>query len=299
MALRRVIVIYNPIAGRRHRRRFAATLRALGRLGCRVGVRMTAHAGDAERIAAGVSAADCDVLVVAGGDGTINEAVNGLGPDAPPLAVIPLGTANVFARELALPWAPVPLAEIIASGVPVAIRIAAANGRRFVQMAGIGFDARVVEAVHPAVKRRLGRLAYLAEIARQWARHRPTRYQVSVAGETIAASAVIVANGRFYGGPFVVDPDADLTADEFGVCLFLRAGRLPLLRYLLALGSGALARRTDVRRIGARAVEIAGSEGEAVQLDGDIRGTLPCRIAMVAHPLRVLAGGVYSGARSR
>ncbi len=287
---RRVIVLYNPIAGRRRKRRFAATLRHLRALGCSVEVLATGHAGEAEALAQRIGAADCDVLAIAGGDGTINEAVNGLRDDAPPLAVIPLGTANVFAREMALPFAPARLAAVIARGVPASIHVGVANGRRFVQMAGIGFDARVVEALDPGAKRRFGRLAYGAEIARQWWHYRPARYRVAADGEAYEASTVIVAKGRYYGGGFIVDPAADATRPELRLCLFLRTGRRPLLHYLLALGMGTLSRRRDVRMLATHEVEITGDGREEVQLDGDIRGTLPCRISLAPEPIRVLTG---------
>lgn len=287
---RRIVVILNPVAGRWRNSRFAATLAQVRALGCSVEVLATAHAGEAELLAGRLGAADCDVLAVAGGDGTINDVVNGLRADAPPLAVIPLGTANVFAREIGLPFAPAGLAAVLARGAPTPIHVAAVNDRRFVQMAGIGFDARVVEAIDPGVKRHLGKLAYGIEIVRQWGRYRPARYCVATASERLEASTVIVAKGRYYGGGFVVDPAAALAKPELRVCAFLDAGRWALLRYLTALGTGTLARRRDVRMFAATAVEIAGDDGEGVQLDGDIRCRLPCRIAVAPQPIRVLAG---------
>jgi diacylglycerol kinase (ATP) len=287
---RRVIVIYNPVAGQRRRRRFAATLRHLEALGCAVTVLTTARSGDAERLARAITPADCDVIAIAGGDGTINEVVNGLGADAPPFAVIPLGTANVIARELGLAPAPAALAQVIACGAPSAIHFAEANGRRFLQMAGIGFDARVVAAIDPRLKRHLGRAAYGAEILNQWRLYRPARYVLSVGATRLEASTIIVANGRFYGGPFIVDPGASLERSELGFCAFLSAGRWPLLRYLGALGRGALAARADIRIISAASAEIEGEAGEAIQLDGDIRSALPCRIRIAGTRLSVLAG---------
>jgi diacylglycerol kinase (ATP) len=289
-APRRIVVIHNPIAGRRRNRRFAATLARLRALGCAVEVVPTGHAGEAELLARRVGAGDCDVLAVAGGDGTINEVVNGLRPDAPPLGVIPLGTANVFAREIGLSLAPAALASVLAWGAPAHIHVATANGRRFVQMAGIGFDARVVAAVDPGLKRRFGKLAYGFEILAQWRRYRPARYRLEVAGEAFEASTVIVAKGRHYAGAFVLDPAADIARPELRVCAFLRGGRWALLRYLAALGTGTLTRRGDVRMVAATSVTVAGENGEGVQLDGDIRCRLPCRIAIAAQPIRVLAG---------
>ncbi len=283
---RRVIVIHNPIAGMRRRRRFEQTLRLLAERGCTVRGRATIRAGDAEAIAAAIAPDACDAIAVAGGDGTINEVVNGLGPHSPPWGVIPLGTANVFAREIGLDAAPARLAAVIAEAAPLPLYFALANGRRFVQMAGVGFDASVVAGVDPLVKRHLGKLAYVAEIARQWPRYAPARYGLDIAGTRLEASAVIVANGRYYGGAFVVDPDASPWQNRLGGCAFLRGGRLALLRYLVALGMGTISRRDDVRRLSGTSLVIDGAPGEAVQLDGDIRCALPCRIEMGGFALR-------------
>jgi diacylglycerol kinase (ATP) len=296
---RRVIVIHNPIAGMRRRRRFDQTLRLLAERGCMVSVRATTRAGDAEAIAAAIAPGDCDAIAVAGGDGTINEVVNGLGAHSPPLGVIPLGTANVFAREIGLRFAPAQFAAAIAEATPLPLHFAVANGRRFVQMAGVGFDASVVAGVDPRVKRHLGKLAYVAEIARQWPRYAPARYVLDIAGTRLEASAVIIANGRYYGGAFVVDPDASPWQNRLGGCAFLRGGRIALLRYLVALGAGTISGRDDVRRLSGTGFAIDGAPGEAVQLDGDIRCTLPCRIEMGGFPLRVLASPQGSGARRR
>ncbi|RDD62225.1 diacylglycerol/lipid kinase family protein [Ferruginivarius sediminum] len=117
----RVAVIHNPVAGWRRRRYLRRVIDALRERGCEVRLRRTTAPGDAHAFAA--EAEGCDVLAVAGGDGTVNEALNGLAGRHVPLSVIPLGTANVLAHELGLPRRPVALARAIVEGrcVPVCI----------------------------------------------------------------------------------------------------------------------------------------------------------------------------------
>ncbi len=160
-AHRRVLVIHNPTAGWRRRRRFERILSALIAAGVDVDVRPTTRRGDAEAFARAADPAEHDAIAVAGGDGTINEVVNGLGDKKLPLAVIPLGTANVLAHEIGLGGSPREIAETIARGRPQPISVGIVNGRRFVMMAGFGFDAHVVAEVKPMIKKLFGKIAYV------------------------------------------------------------------------------------------------------------------------------------------
>jgi YegS/Rv2252/BmrU family lipid kinase len=287
-SLRRIVVIYNPAAGHRHKQSLVETLGILREARHEAVVLATERSGDAERFAATIDRSRFDVVVAAGGDGTINEVVNGLTARAPPLAIMPLGTANVFAREIAAPTMPRAIAAAIAGSTPRPIYFGVANGRRFLQMAGIGFDATVVEGLDPRLKRQFGRGAYGMEIFRQWLQYRPRHYRLIVDGRTYDGATIVVANGRYYGGEFVISPRASVSRNDLEVCIFLRASRAALSTYLLALGRGSLARRSDVCFLTASAIDIAGDEAEPVQLDGDIRCTLPCRIRTSTHALQVL-----------
>jgi diacylglycerol kinase (ATP) len=283
------MVIYNPTAGRRRRRRLDAVIDALTQHGAQVTLRATTCRGDAERLAREASSAEFDRLVVAGGDGTINEAINGLRDHALPLAIVPLGTANVLAAELDLPSGAAALAETIAAGAARRVAIGRVNGRAFTMMAGVGFDAYVVSHVSLRLKRAVGKLAYVIETLRQLLRYRPLMYDVIIDGTTYRASSVIVANGRFYGGRFVCAPEARLDSAEFQACLFGRAGRRHVIRYALALLVGRLHRLADITIVPARRVEIAVPHGDPVQGDGDILARLPAVIEIVPDALQLVA----------
>jgi len=291
---RRLTVVFNPTAGARRRGRLQATLDLLRRSGCNVALRATAAKGDAEAIAREVGAANglsTDMLVIAGGDGTINEAVNGLLANAngvPPLALVPLGTANVLAAEIGLSLAPGDVARAITGGIAARAYIGVANGRCFTAMAGVGFDAHVVANVSLRLKRRLGKGAYVLESLRQLFRFDFPRYRVTVDGQEFDAASVIVAKGHFYAGRFVCAPDARIDAPEFHVCLFERGGRWNALRYALALAAGRLHRLPDFRVVRGHSVTIDGPAGDPVQGDGDIIAALPVDIGVAPRQLHLI-----------
>jgi YegS/Rv2252/BmrU family lipid kinase len=287
-------VVFNPTAGGRRRRRLQQTLRLLRESGCQVSLHSTAARGDAEAIARTFSEAPPtpDLLVVAGGDGTINEAVNGLlsnGSAAWPLALVPLGTANVLAAEIGLATSPAVVARTIAQGVPRRAYVGMANGRCFTAMAGVGFDAHVVGNVDLRLKRRLGKGAYVLESVRQLIRFRFPRYRVTVDGQAFEAASVIVAKGHYYAGRYVCAPDARLERPEFHVCLFERGGRWNAIRYAVALALGRLPKLADFRIVRGQAVTIEGPTGDPVQGDGDIIALLPVRIEIAPQPLNLIA----------
>lgn len=157
----RVTVIHNPAAGLRQRRRLHRFLRELERRGHTVRLFRTAHPGDGMAIAAALDAASVDVVVAAGGDGTVNEVANGLAGRSIPLAIMPLGTANVLAWELGLGTKIPAAADLLSAGRIVEVRMAHAGPWRFLLMASAGPDARVVAAVHSRLKRWLGKGAYV------------------------------------------------------------------------------------------------------------------------------------------
>jgi YegS/Rv2252/BmrU family lipid kinase len=283
-------VIYNPVAGRRHGPRLRATFRALAHSGASVSVTETKGPGDAERAAASASCADTDILVVAGGDGTINEVVNGLmaAPGRnPPMGIIPLGTANVLAQEIGLKPTADKIASTILHGRPVNVYPGRANGRYFLMMGGIGFDAEVVANVDPALKRRTGPFAYLVETLSQLRRYRFETCGGEIDGNPFEARWVVVCNGRHYGGPFVAAPSARLTEPGFSVCL-LDGARFDIARYGLALVLGRLSHLSDVRILPAHRVRVDGPVGYKVQGDGDIIAALPVEIASADRPIELL-----------
>ncbi len=281
-------VIFNPTAGARRRRRLARVLAVLGELGAEVALMETRAPGHAEELARSAARDGYDAVVAAGGDGTINEVVNGLGDAAMPLGIVPLGTANVLAAELGLPNAPRALAECIAFGRAAPVFAGCANGRRFAMMAGVGFDARVVEGIDLRLKRRCGKAAYVASALACLVRHRPSRYEVEIDGIAIAAASLVIAKGHYYGGRFVVASGARLDEPVFEVALFEGGSRYDVLRYAAALGANRIGALPDARLLRGRRVRVTGPVGERVQIDGDLGTALPLEATIAPRPIAVL-----------
>jgi diacylglycerol kinase (ATP) len=301
VAPKALLLIVNPTAGRSRRGLVDAVSSRVRAEGWTVDVVETKAAGDARRLAETCDASRYGVIAVAGGDGTINEVINGLagrGADAPAVGIVPLGTANVLAHELGLGFSAAAVARTMTGGRALSVRPGEAiNGtgtRCFSLMAGAGFDAKVVAGVSAPLKRRLGRAAYVWRSLVEARRYRPVRYQVEIDGVCHEASSVIVTRSRHYAGPYVVAPNAALGEPLLHVCLFERWGRSHTFRYGLALLLGRLSRTAGYRVVTGRAVRVSvlSDAGELreqpVQIDGDNALILPVSIGLSAGAVRLL-----------
>ncbi len=254
-------------------------------------IRRTGAPAEAERLAREAEPG-FDLIVAAGGDGTVNEVVNGLAGSSRPMALLPLGTGNVLAHAIGLPCAPEALARVIAEAPPRPIWPACAGDRLFVAMIGVGFDAEVVAALDHRLKRRVGKLAFAWAILLCLRRYRRAEFIVETDGLVHRAASAIVVVGRYYAGRFVIAPEARLADPLLHVVLFRRAGRLAALRGLGAMILGLLPRLPEVSIIAARKVRVeadapGGDRGHPalVQIDGEVGGRLPILIEISKSPL--------------
>jgi YegS/Rv2252/BmrU family lipid kinase len=292
----RTCVIFNPAARGNQARHFRHQLDAIG---SQCALKATLAPGDARRLAAEAVSEGFELIVAAGGDGTVNEALNGIG-DAPDgfararLGVLPLGTVNVFARELKMPlrleraWAALQRSHERRLDLPCAEFSASGSRRRqyFVQLAGAGLDARAIELVDLGHKRKIGPVAYLIAGLKAM-REQKSGIQVRAAGREIAGEQVLIGNGCFYGGPFRIFPSADADDGLLDICVFPHINWLTLLR----CAPGLLARRrlpeSAVQRVRAATFELAGGWTAAFELDGEWAGRLPVTFSVEREKLRV------------
>lgn len=281
-------MIVNPTAGRRRHQWVNEVVAALHILGCEVTLRTTEARGDAGRLAAKADPEHFDVLAVAGGDGTINEVLNGMAENAPPLAIVPLGTANVLAAEIGLPPSVQAIADTIAFGRAQRVSLGEVNGRRFAVMASVGLDADVVDKVNLKLKRHIGKGAYLAETLRQLLTLKSPTYRLRIDGIDQEAHGVIIANGRHYGGRFIVAPGASLLKPDFDVCRCIRPGRRAAVGYIASMALGRLAERQDYQIDTVASLDITGPAGAPVQADGDILTTLPATIRALPEAIKLI-----------
>lgn len=290
---RRLLVIYNPTAGagrpgRRKRARLEAYLELLEDSGCAVEFRPTTKRGDAEAFAVEGVAEKYDAVVAAGGDGTIGEVANGLPDNSAPLGIFPLGTANVLAMEIGLPIDPPSVMQAVLHGPQAMIWPGFVNERLFTIMAGVGFDAHVVAALSPRMKRWLGKGAYVVESLRQLIMYKVPRYRLSIDGREYDCASAVIAKGHFYGGRFVCAPHARLEDPAFEICLFRLGGRIGALRATAALTLGLLQQLPEIELVRGREIVIHAPDGEPVQADGDIAARLPASVRLGAHAIPLI-----------
>ncbi len=285
---RRILAVFNPVAGGDRRTSFDRVVTALRGHGCVVTVMETARAGHAEVIAREASAEDFDIIAAAGGDGTINDVVNGLIDRPLTLGLIPLGTANVLASEIGLLRSPEKIAHALAFGRAREIRVGRANNRRFVMMAGVGFDANVVAGVSLPLKRLIGPLAYVWQSIKEAAVGRFEPCDVSINGGEYRPASVVICNGRRYGGPFIAARNASLYEARFRILLMYGRGWLSVLRYSIGLLVGRLTMWRDVQIVTAQDITVRGAVGQPIQIDGDATTTLPVHITMDPQPVLLI-----------
>ena len=290
--VRRVLVIHNPTAGVRRQGQFALLVDSLRAAGLDVDVSATTAAGDAERLAALACAMDPppDVIVAAGGDGTVNEVANGMLGSTVPLAVMPLGTVNVLSRELGLTGSGKKIAAAIVAGRVGLVWPGIANGRAFLLMAGVGFDAAVVASVSPTLKRRIGQLAYVWAALKLWWRWQPGQRILDADGTEHRVASMIAARCRLYGGSYVSATAARLDEPQLHLVLFERDGRCAALGYAFALLTGQLHRWPGVRHLRAARTEIL--EPHVLQMDGDALAASPLKLSISDRPLRMVCAGI-------
>ncbi len=285
-----MVIIFNPTAGRRRAGLLWRVLDVLAANGVRLDLARTTHAGHAAELARAAVETGARLVVAAGGDGTIAEVAQGLQGSTAALGVIPLGTANVLACELGLPFAPHACAAALAFGRtrllwPGVARTA--NGDRlFVQMVGVGFDAEVVHRLPLGLKRVLGKGAYVVQSLREMGRYGFPLVRIRVDGVPIEAASVVVSKGRFYAGQYVLAPLARPAERGFQVALFGCGGAMGAALYGAALPLGLLSRAPGLRLMRAELVEI--DQSLPAQMDGDAAGGTPLRIVDAAAPIGVV-----------
>lgn len=283
-----VLIMANPTSGG-YKADFLDSVRTrLEDLGFRTIIRLTKHAGEI-----GETCSDPNfnvrTLVIAGGDGSINEALTGLQnhPNPPQLAVIPFGTANVLALELGLPRNPRAIAEMIRRQKTKPLHFGLANGRPFVLMASSGFDAEVVHAVPLALKRKLGKLAYVITALKIAFRRKATKLDILLDGETLSGKFAVASNARHYGGPFVICPGG-ATDPSLHMLVLERDDPWSSLQYGIALMMGRIHKAKGAAVRSFSTAKISSSQPVAAQIDGDPFGATPIDIRKTEKTVPVL-----------
>lgn len=232
-----------------------------------------------------------DVVVAAGGDGTIRAAAAGISGTDVPLAIIPCGTANVLAQEIGLKATPELVCQMLRNGPQRPIACARANDEPFLLMVGAGFDARVVGGLNHALKGRIGKAAYTGPVLGALLRPLDT-LSITIDNRSYEASWVVIANARHYAGRFVLAPRTGIHQRGLEAVLFTARSRAVLLGQLLSLLRGRLdaraGRHGDVAMYPCSHVKISAPGPVPVQIDGDPFGATPLEARAGTDAIRLI-----------
>lgn len=289
-----MVIVFNPVAGRRRAHLLWRVLDLLAANGVRLDLAETYRAGHAEALAREAARRGEQMVVAAGGDGTIAEVANGLMGTGARLGVIPLGTANVLAHELGLPFAPASVAAALAFGRTRMLWPGQANStggtRLFVQMLGVGFDAHVVRNLPFPMKKVFGKGAYVLQSVRELVRYEFPVIRMRIDDLETEAASVIISKGRLYGGRFRLAVDAEPASPGFSVVLFDRSGAGAAMMYGAALPLNLLGFAPGVRHIRAHRIDFLQNEAVPAQTDGDSAGCAPLWVTDAPGPIQVVVG---------
>lgn len=288
-----VLILFNPTSGTANHAFVNDIKSRLERRGATVDLYLTRCANDATEYLKNYQGT-LDIVASAGGDGTLNEVINGLADRADHgcrIAIIPTGTTNVLAGELGIKSDARALCKMMLNGREREIYPGKFNGRRFIQMVGVGYDAWVVDKVNLALKKKIGKLAYVLSMLKQLSNFGKKKYRFVIDGKEYQANSAVLANGRLYGGKFVISRQANLSAQTVQVLLLQAKSYWSLLLSMLGLPLGIMEKMPGVLSLPAKEVRVEmidQREPEPVQADGDSLGMLPLHLVMEDRPLRVL-----------
>ena len=286
-----VRIIANPVAGGGRGRRMAEALQDYlrGKVG-EVELVLTKQAGDNEPEAARPGA---DIVVAVGGDGSINEVVNGLRESEAALAILPAGTANVVARELGIPTDPEAVGAMICDGHFRDMDAGVRDGRRFMLGAGAGLDAAIAESVSQQRGRKSSLSKWVGPSIKTILRYSFPAFRVVADDEVIceAGQYAIIGNCRYSAGVFPATPEAKIDDGLLDICILQNLNPLRLIGLLPSVRTGRHIRRKDVIYRQFRSLELSPVSDERVpfQVDGDPGGQLPVSVCVEPKAVRVIA----------
>lgn len=282
-------LIVNPTSGHiRYPGQVEEAREVFAAAGVSLEVMPTLGPGHAVELSRRAAAAGFSGVISMGGDGTLNEVINGLvATPGIPLGIIPAGISNVFALELGLPFSPAAAARIILAGFRRRVDLGSINGRAFSLMVSVGLDAQACKIVKAPLKKYLKRYAFHLAGLQALATFRPGPFRVILdTGEVVTGFAVVISNSRFYGGKHRITPAARLDDGALDVCVYLRGGRLDYLRYFAKVLTGKIADDPAVACRVCREVKID-APGLPVQADGDYLGETPLEISVLPGAMEV------------
>jgi diacylglycerol kinase (ATP) len=308
--LRNALLIHNPNAGdggRGRSRELDQARRIFATGGIEADLAETTRPGHATEIAQRAAEEGRGLVIACGGDGTLNEIVNGLAAHQNghrvPLALLPGGTANILAKELALPWDIPSAAERLVHGTVKEIALGLATPleqpekkKYFLSVAGSGPDGMIVYSIDLDLKARVGILAYWWQGAREAFRYKFPHFRVVTGDKRIDVSLVIVGRTKNYGGPFKITTGADLFEDQFELMALTTQSGFRYLSYLPSLWLGDLRESEGVHFWKAESLVCEPLDKNPIyaQVDGEPLARLPVEFRIIPRALKLLVPGKSS-----
>lgn len=284
-----IVLIGNPASGRSSERLLKDVFLFIKSKVPSIELRITEKPGDAERLSKDTLSLQPDLIISAGGDGTCNEIINGIIGSSLPMAVLPLGTTNVLAKELGIPM---DLKNAVSRALTGTIRRVSlgkvtyeGKSRYFSLMAGIGYDAEAVYGVR-GIKRLSGKTAYILSGIKKLLSWSPNELSITVDGSPFRGYSLIVSNLSRYAGDFRIAPDADIKNPVLYAFIMHGRRRLNILRYVIGIMTGRHLKLKDITYIPVSIVDIKGIA--RIQVDGDYIGKTPATITVVPACLSLL-----------
>lgn len=291
----RILLIINPTAGQEWKRMGVDPVQVISEYfrstDHQLDVRETTGQGDAT-VAAGQAVKDgYDMVIAAGGDGTVNEVVNGLVNTQVIFSLIPLGTENVLAKEMGIPFNIHRACEFIDQAKVRRVDVGKVKDRYFLSFAGIGLDAHAASEVPSKLKETLGSLAFFITGLRTAWKYRKAapRARITIDGksENIAFWLIMVGNISSFGWKVKVTPKASMTDGLLDVCIFPKKSYLGVIRQVMSAFVGVHLMLPEIKYYKARKIEIRTKPKVLVETDGEVVGWTPCSISVAKSSLSI------------
>ena len=290
-----IILIGNPAARRASTKKIDAASAFLREKGFETKILLTEKTNDATRLAAEAVGERPYAIIAAGGDGTINEVVNGMAKSDVPLAILPLGTTNVLAKELGIPEKMTAALEVALSKSARTVSLGrielgtdtdSVTSRYFCLMAGIGFDGKAVHDINETIKKKAGKAAYIWSGIKNFLHYSPNQLFYEIDEKEYIGYCSITGKASRYGGNFMITPDADLSEPVLYTCIFQGNKRSDLIRYVYRAVTGILLKERDIIYLKSTSLEVFGKAH--IQIDGDYLGLTPAKITVEKNALRII-----------
>ncbi|MGI9242427.1 MAG: diacylglycerol/lipid kinase family protein [Verrucomicrobiales bacterium] len=280
-------MILNPSAQSEKAMRSAELI---GQLSDRIEVVESFSFEQARELAKGAVDEGRAAVVAAGGDGTVNAVISGLVGSQTTLGVFPTGTMNLFARELDLPMNDLAACwGVIEAGTTRDVDLFAANGQVFVQLAGVGFDAKIIEETSWERKKKFGPMSYVLSAFSVAGSEPPPLRVIPETGDPVVGAFALIGNGGLYGPAYKVFRRASNTDGLLDVIVFEKQGRIDILKYLSGIGLGRVEAMRGVTYLQSRSLRFECDQAVPVEIDGELAGTTPVEFSPTGQHLRVFA----------